>query len=74
MVAEAARPRVFRRGQVLVREGERSSASHFVVDGRLHLERAGQVVGHAEPGAALGGLGILARTLSPVTASADATR
>lgn len=71
LLADAARPRVFRRGQLLASEGERVSASHFVVDGRLHLVRAGQVVGHAEPGAALGGLAVLARTLWPITVSAD---
>jgi len=70
-VADAMRPRVFRRGEALVREGERPTASHYLIEGRLHVERAGRLLGHAEAGSALGGMGILARLPAPVTASAE---
>jgi CRP-like cAMP-binding protein len=71
LLADASRPRVFRRGQVLMREGERPGAAYFLIEGRLHLERGGRVVGHGEPGTSLGGIGIIARAPAPVTATAD---
>ncbi len=71
LLADASRPRVFRKGQVLLREGERPGAAYFLIEGRLHLERGGRVVGHGEPGTSLGGVGIIARAPAPVTASAD---
>lgn len=70
LLADATRPRVFRRGQVLLREGEPVAANYFVVEGRLQLLRGGRVVDHGEPGAAIGALGILAQVPSPVSASA----
>lgn len=71
VIADAARPRVHRKGALLLREGEHAPANHFLIEGRVHLEHGGQVVGHAEPGAAIGGLGIVARLPATVTASAD---
>lgn len=71
VVAEASRPRVFRKGELLLREGERADACFFLLEGRLHLERGGRVVAHAEAGASLGGLRILARRPAAVTATAQ---
>lgn len=71
VLADASRPRVFRKGQVVLREGERAAASYFVIEGRLHLERGGKLLGHGEPGAAIGGIGIIARAPAPVTATAE---
>jgi CRP-like cAMP-binding protein len=70
-LADATRPRVFRKGQLLLREGERIGANYFVVEGRLLLQREGRLLDHGEPGAAIGVLGILAHAPSPVTASAE---
>jgi len=71
LLADATRPRVFRKGQLLLREGERVGANYFVIEGRLLLERGGRLVDYGEPGAAVGALGILAQAPSPVTASAE---
>jgi len=71
LLADASRPRVFRKGQLLLREGERPGAAYFLIEGRLHLERGGKVVGHGEPGTSLGGIGLIARAPAPVTATAD---
>lgn len=70
LLADATRPRVFRKGQALLCEGAPVSASYFVIEGRLMLERGGRVIDHGEPGAAIGALGILAQAPSPVSASA----
>jgi CRP-like cAMP-binding protein len=70
-LAEATRPRVFRKGETLMREGERVAANYFVIEGRLALWRGGRLLDRAEPGAAIGALGILANTPSPIDASAE---
>src|SRR6185436_7560453 len=70
-LAEATRPRVFRKGEMLMREGERVAANYFVIEGRLALWRGGRLLDRAEPGAAIGALGILANTPSPIDASAE---
>lgn len=71
IVADASRPRVFRKGEVLLREGERAHATYLLVEGRLHLERGGKVIGHGEPGTSIGGMGILARATAAVSATAE---
>jgi CRP-like cAMP-binding protein len=71
VLADAARPRVFRKGQPLLVEGEPVEAARFVVEGRLHLERNGAVVGHGEPGTSLGEIGMIARAPATVTARAE---
>ena len=69
-LADATRPRVFRKGERLLREGERVQAMHFVIEGQLLLSVGGRELERAEPGAAIGGLGILAG--APATFSATA--
>jgi CRP-like cAMP-binding protein len=61
VVAEQTRERFFRKGSVILREGEPVSAVYFVVDGKVHITRRGRLLGHAGPGAGVGGIGILAR-------------
>jgi CRP-like cAMP-binding protein len=70
-LADATRPRVFRQGELLLREGERVAANYFVVEGRLLLSRGGRAIDRAEPGAAIGALGILAHAPAPISASAE---
>ncbi len=71
IVAEATRPRVFRKGQALQQEGERVGATQFVVEGRVHLARAGAPVGHGGPGTAIGEIGMVARAPASLTATAE---
>lgn len=71
VLAEAARPRVVRRRQLVCVEGEPSSAAYYLIEGRLHLTRGGVVVGHGEPGTSLGEIGMIARTPAALTASAE---
>ena len=71
VLADASRPRVFRKGELLLREGERAHATYLLVEGRLHLERGGRVIGHGEPGTSIGGMGILARAPAALTATAE---
>jgi CRP-like cAMP-binding protein len=60
-IAERSRERFFPRGSALLREGEPIAALRFVIEGRVHMTRRGLRLGHANPGAAVGGLGVLAR-------------
>jgi CRP-like cAMP-binding protein len=69
-LADATRPRVFREGETLFREGERVPAMHFVIEGRLLLSRGGRELERVEAGAAIGGLGILAGGPAPFGAVA----
>jgi len=71
VVAEAARPRAFRSGDVLLREDERVTAATFIVEGRVRLSRNGQPIGVLEAGSGLGGIGVLARTTAAWTAVAE---
>ena len=71
VVAEAARPRVFRAGDVLLREDERVASATFIVEGRVRLERGGQRIGVIESGSGLGGIGMLARSSAVWTAVAE---
>ncbi len=60
IVAEAMRERFFPKGSVILREGEPVTAIHVIVDGQVHLRRGGRDLGHAGPGAGVGGLGLIA--------------
>jgi CRP-like cAMP-binding protein len=60
-IAEIARERVFPPGSVLFREGEPVQAVQVVVEGAVDIHRKGRLVGHAGPGSAVGGIGVLAR-------------
>lgn len=71
LVAEQARTRVFEAGDHLLRQGEPIAAVHIVVEGRVHLQRGDQVLGHATPGAGVGGLGYLARDPNGIDAVAE---
>jgi len=71
LVAEQARTRVFETGDRLLRQGEPIAAVHIVVEGRVHLQRGDQVLGHATPGAGVGGLGYLARDPNGIDAVAE---
>lgn len=71
LVAEQSRTRVFQEGDRLLRQGEPIAAVHIVIEGRVHLQRGNQVLGHATPGAGVGGLGYLARDPNGIDAVAE---
>jgi CRP-like cAMP-binding protein len=71
LVAEIARERFFAKGSVLFREGEPVQAVQVVVEGAVHISRKGRLVGHAGPGSAVGGIGVLARDEEGIQAVAD---
>ena len=72
LVAEAARERFFAKGATLFREGEPVQAMQVVVEGAVHITRKGRMVGHAGPGSAVGGIGVLARDEEGIEAVAEA--
>ncbi len=71
VLAEASRPRVFRKGERLLVEGEPVGAAQFLVEGRVHLQRGERVIGHGEPGTALGEIGLVAAAPALLTATAE---
>lgn len=71
VVAEQTRERFFPKGAVLLREGEPIAAIYVVLDGKVHVARRGRLLGHAENGAAVGGLGVLAGESEGVSAMAE---
>ena len=71
VVAEAARPRVFRKGESLLLEGERVGAAQFLIEGRVHLERGHGPIGHGGPGTAIGEIGMIARAPAALSAIAE---
>jgi CRP-like cAMP-binding protein len=72
LVAEIARERFFPKGGVLFREGEPVEAVQVVVEGAVHISRKGRLVGHAGPGSAVGGIGVLARDAEGIHAVSEA--
>ncbi len=60
-LAQNTRERTFKKGEVLLHEGEPVGAIHLIVDGAVNASRHGTFLGRFGPGAALGGLAILAR-------------
>lgn len=72
LVAEVARERFFPKGARLFREGEPVQAMQVVVEGAVHITRKGRMVGHAGPGSAVGGIGVLARDEEGIEAVAEA--
>jgi CRP/FNR family cyclic AMP-dependent transcriptional regulator len=71
-IAEIARERSFPKGAVLFREGEPVQAVQVVVEGAVNIQRKGHLVGHAGPGSAVGGIGVLARDEEGIHAVAEA--
>jgi CRP-like cAMP-binding protein len=72
LMAEYARERFFPKGTVIFREGEPPSAVEYLVDGMVHVTRRGRLMGHAGAGAAVGGIGVLARDRDGIQAVAEA--
>jgi len=72
VVADAARERFFPKGSLLSQEGEPVSAIQVILEGNVHMSRRGRPMGHARTGAAVGGLGLLARDNSGLEARAEA--
>jgi CRP-like cAMP-binding protein len=70
VMAEAVRERFFSKGTVLLREGEPVGAIHVVIEGSVDLRRRGRPMGLAQAGAAVGGLGLLARDNAGIEAMA----
>jgi CRP-like cAMP-binding protein len=61
LVAERMRERFFKKGEWLLREGEPTRAFYAVLDGTLHVSRAGATIGHTRVGGVVGGFAILGR-------------
>ena len=71
LVVEYLRERTWAAGEVLLTEGEPVPAAHFLADGTVLLRRGGRDVARAEAGTELGGLEMLARAESALTAVAE---
>lgn len=71
VIAEHAQERTFRKGQLLLQEGEPTAAMHVVVDGHVHVSRKGRLLGHGGPGAIVGGYAAFARDDTGVGAIAE---
>jgi CRP-like cAMP-binding protein len=61
LVADQIGERFFSKGSVLLREGEPPGALYFPIEGRVHITRAGRLLGHARPGLAVAPFHVLAR-------------
>jgi CRP/FNR family transcriptional regulator, cyclic AMP receptor protein len=71
VVAKHGRERFFAKGGVLLREGEPIPALYAVLDGKVHLERNGRVMGHVSSGGFVGGPGVFARDPQGLSATAE---
>jgi CRP-like cAMP-binding protein len=71
LVVEYLRERTYAAGDVLLQEGEPVPTAHFIAEGTVLLRRGGRDVARAEAGTELGGLEMLARTESALTAVAE---
>jgi CRP-like cAMP-binding protein len=71
IVADHGRDRFFAKDSVLLREGEPMRALYAVLDGRVHLERNGRVLGHVPSGGFVGGPGMFARDPQGLSATAE---
>ena len=71
LVVEYLRERTYSAGEVLLREGEAVPTAHFIADGTVLLQRGGVDVARAEAGTELGGMEMLARAESALTAVAE---
>jgi CRP-like cAMP-binding protein len=71
VLAESTRERVFRRGSVLLREGEPVEAIHYVVEGRVRVAFKGRALGSVGTAAAIGSLGAIVRDDQGIEAVAE---
>jgi CRP-like cAMP-binding protein len=71
LVADEMSERYFPKGTVMLREGEPPAALYFPIEGRVHITRAGRLLGHARPGLAVGPFHVLARDQRGLGATAD---
>jgi CRP-like cAMP-binding protein len=60
-IAEQVRPRFFRRGSVILHAGVRVRALHFIVSGRVELQRDGRTLGSLGPHDVIGDLAALSQ-------------
>lgn len=70
-LAQSARERTFREGELLSREGEPTASIHVLLDGSVRVRRQGKDLGLVTPGTPLGSLGILARDPHGFVATAE---
>lgn len=71
LVVEYLRERTYAAGEVLLQEGAPVPAVHFIAEGTVRLQRGGRDVARAEAGTEIGGLEMLARAESALTAVAE---
>jgi CRP-like cAMP-binding protein len=71
LVAEQMGERFFKKGSVMVREGEPPGALYFPLEGRVHITRGGRLLGHAGPGLAVAPFHLLSRDEQGVGAVAE---
>ena len=72
LVADRMEERFFKKDAWLLREGEPARAFYAVLDGKLHVSRAGQDIGHTRPGGVVGGFAILGRDPRGLSVRAEA--
>jgi CRP-like cAMP-binding protein len=70
-IAHYTRERLFRRGELLLREGEPAGSVFFLVDGRVSMRRAGRTIRTVEAPFAVGFLPVLARDPNGMEARAE---
>jgi CRP-like cAMP-binding protein len=71
VMAESGRERFFPKGGVLLREGEPIPALYVVLDGRVHVTRRDDVLGHVSAGGFVGGVAMFARDPQGLAAVAE---
>ena len=70
-IAHFTRERTFRKGQLLLREGEPAGSVFFLVDGSVSLSRGGRAIRKVEAPFAVGFLAVLAKDPNGMAAIAD---
>lgn len=71
LVVEYLRERTYSAGEVLLKEGEPVPGALFIASGTVRLQRGGSDVARADAGTEVGGLEMLARSESALTAVAE---
>lgn len=72
LVADRMREKFFKKGEWLLREGEPARAFYTVLDGKLHVSREGDTIGHTRAGGVVGGFAIVGRDPRGLTVRAEA--